>query len=48
MTHCWSESQTGKPKYSQKYLSHCHFAYHIYHLDRPSTEPGLPRYETGD
>jgi len=41
MTHCWNESEKGKPKYSQTYLSHCH-------LDGPSTETGLPRNEAGD
>jgi hypothetical protein len=33
MEHRWSETDRGKPKYSRKNLSHCHFAHHKSHMD---------------
>jgi hypothetical protein len=31
----WNEIDRGKPKYSGKNLSHCHFVHHKFHLDWP-------------
>jgi hypothetical protein len=39
MEHRWNEIDRGKPKYSEKNLSQCHFVHHI--------EPGSPRWEAG-
>ena len=33
--HRWNETDTGKPKYSGKNLSQCHFFHHKSHMDRP-------------
>jgi hypothetical protein len=30
----WNETDRGKPKYSEKNLSQCHFVYHKSHIDR--------------
>jgi hypothetical protein len=47
MEHRWKETDRGKPKYSRKNLSHCHFV-HKSHMDRPGIEPGPSRWEAGD
>jgi len=31
---------TGRPKYSEKSLPHCHFIYQESHVDWPGIEPG--------
>jgi hypothetical protein len=31
--HGWNEIDRGKPKYSGKNLSHCHFVHRKYHMD---------------
>jgi hypothetical protein len=35
MEHRWNEIDRGKPKYSEKNLSQCHFVYHKSHMDWP-------------
>jgi hypothetical protein len=34
------ETDSGKPKYSEKNLSHCHFLHDKSHMDWPGVEPG--------
>jgi hypothetical protein len=41
MEHLWNEIDRGKPKYSEKNLSQCHFVHHTY-MDRPGIESGPP------
>jgi hypothetical protein len=33
MEHRWNEIYSGKPKYSAKYLSQCHFVHHKSYID---------------
>jgi hypothetical protein len=33
MEHRWNETDRGKPKYSGKNMSHCHFVHHKSHVD---------------
>jgi hypothetical protein len=40
MEQWWSDTDRGKPKYSEKNLSHCHFVPHKSHTDWPGIEPG--------
>jgi hypothetical protein len=47
MEHRWNEIDRGKPKYSGKNLSQCHFVHHKYHMDWPGIEPEPPRWEAG-
>jgi hypothetical protein len=41
MEHQWIESDRGKPKYSEKNLSHCHFVYLKSHMIDPVSNTGL-------
>ena len=34
----WNESDRGKPKYSVKNMSQCHFVHHKSHMDWPEIE----------
>jgi hypothetical protein len=43
MVHRWNDIDRGKPKYSEKNLSQCHFVHHKPHMDRPGIEPWPPR-----
>jgi hypothetical protein len=43
MEHRWNEIDRGKPKYSGKNLSQCHFVHHKCYMDRAGIEPGLTR-----
>jgi hypothetical protein len=43
MEHRWNETDRGKPKYSGKNMSQCHFVHHKSHMDRPGIEPGGER-----
>ena len=45
MEHRWHEIDRGKPKYSVKILSQCHFVHHKSHMSWPGIEPGPPRWE---
>jgi hypothetical protein len=47
MEHRWNEINRGKPKYSEKNLSQCHFVHYKSHMDWPGIEPGPPRWEAG-
>jgi hypothetical protein len=35
MEHRWNEIDRGKPKYSERNQSQCHFVHHKSHMDRP-------------
>jgi hypothetical protein len=39
MEHWWNETDRGKPNYSEKTLSQCHFAHHSSHIDWPESKP---------
>jgi hypothetical protein len=43
MEHRWKEIDRGKPKYSEKNLSQCHFVHHKSNMDRPGIKPEPPR-----
>jgi hypothetical protein len=47
MEHRWNEIDRGKPKYSGKNLSQCHFVHRKSHMDWPGIEPGPPQWEAG-
>jgi hypothetical protein len=38
MEHRWNDIDRGKPKYSGKNLSQCHFVHHKSHMDWPEIE----------
>jgi hypothetical protein len=42
MEHRWNETDRGKPKYSEKNLSQCHFVHHKSLMDRSGIEPRPP------
>jgi hypothetical protein len=48
MEHWWNDADRGKPKYSEKNLSHCHFVHYRSLMDGPGIEHGPPRSEAGD
>jgi hypothetical protein len=43
MEHRWNEIDRGKPKYSGKNLSQCHFVHNKPHMDWTGIEPGPSR-----
>jgi len=42
LVYWWNAACRGKPKYSERNLAHCHFDYHISHVDWPGIEPVPP------
>jgi hypothetical protein len=45
--HWWHDTDRVKQKYSVKNLTQCHFVRHKLYTDRPGTELGRLRWETG-
>jgi hypothetical protein len=43
MKYEWNETDRGKPKYSGKNLSQCHFIHHKSQMDWPEIEYGFQR-----
>jgi len=39
--HQWNDDWQGKPEYSVKPLSHCHFISHEFYMDYSGIEPNL-------
>jgi hypothetical protein len=48
MEHRWNEIDRGKPKYSGKNLSQCHFVHNKSHMDWPGIESGPSLWEAGN
>jgi len=48
MEHWWNDSDRQKLKFSEKIPSQCHVVNHIYHMDCPWIELGVPRRGAGD
>jgi hypothetical protein len=48
MEHRWNGIDRGKPKYSGRNLSQCHFVHHKSQMEWPENEPGSPRWKAGD
>ena len=46
--HWWNDSDTGKPKCSEKNLSQCQFVYYRFPIDWPESEPEPRWWEAGD
>jgi hypothetical protein len=45
--HWWNDTERGKPKYTEKNLSQCHFIHHKFHVDWPGIELDTPRQKAG-
>ena len=45
MEHRWNESDRGKPRYSGKNLSQCHFVQYKSHMDGSGMKPGPSLWE---
>ena len=48
LEHWWNDNNRGKPKYSEKNPSHCHFVHHKPHIELPGFELGSPMWEAGE
>jgi hypothetical protein len=46
--HWWNDTDRGKPKYVEKNLSQCYYAYHKHHTDWSGIELGSPWLKDGD
>jgi hypothetical protein len=44
----WTDTDKGKPKYSEKNLSQFHFVHHKSQLALPGIKPRPPRWEAGN